>query len=93
MVHIWNDPTEVPGDFGPTVVTIGNFDGVHRGHQHVLAQLTNTAKRHHIPSVAVTFDPHPAQVHRPEAGPQHTLPREPGEEGVGEAGAVPCVVR
>lgn len=70
MVHIWNDPTEVPKDFGPTVVTIGNFDGVHRGHQHVLAQLTDTAKRYGIPSVAVTFDPHPAQVHRPEAAPE-----------------------
>ncbi|MFC8040599.1 bifunctional riboflavin kinase/FAD synthetase [Paenarthrobacter sp. NPDC057355] len=70
MVHIWNDPTEVPKDFGPTVVTIGNFDGVHRGHQHVLAQLTDTAKRYDIPSVAVTFDPHPAQVHRPDAAPE-----------------------
>lgn len=51
MVHIWNDPTEVPRDFGPTVVTIGNFDGVHRGHQHVLAQVTQTARRHNIPAV------------------------------------------
>lgn len=70
MVHIWNDPTEVPEDFGPTVVTIGNFDGVHRGHQQVLSQLADTARRSNARSVAVTFDPHPAQLHRPESAPE-----------------------
>ncbi|MBO1267405.1 bifunctional riboflavin kinase/FAD synthetase [Arthrobacter cavernae] len=70
MVHIWNDPTEVPEDFGPTVVTIGNFDGVHRGHQQVLSQLAATARQSNARSVAVTFDPHPAQLHRPESAPE-----------------------
>ena len=45
MVYIWNDPSEVPADFGPSVVTFGNFDGVHRGHQQVLSQLTRTARQ------------------------------------------------
>ena len=44
MVHIWNDPSEVPADFGPSVVTFGNFDGVHRGHQQVLSQLIRIAR-------------------------------------------------
>ncbi|UVJ40908.1 bifunctional riboflavin kinase/FAD synthetase [Arthrobacter sp. CJ23] len=70
MVHIWNDPTEVPEDFGPTVVTIGNFDGVHRGHQQVLSQLAATARQGNARSVAVTFDPHPAQLHRPDSAPE-----------------------
>ncbi|GAA4041717.1 bifunctional riboflavin kinase/FAD synthetase [Arthrobacter methylotrophus] len=70
MVHIWNDPTEVPEDFGPCVVTIGNFDGVHRGHQQVLAQLLRTAGQHGNRSVVVTFDPHPAQVHQPDSAPE-----------------------
>ncbi|MFK4296898.1 riboflavin kinase/FMN adenylyltransferase [Arthrobacter sp. GAS37] len=70
MVHIWNDPTEVPEDFGPSVVTIGNFDGVHRGHQQVLTQLLRTAGQHGARSVVVTFDPHPALVHRPDSAPE-----------------------
>ncbi|MEV7605545.1 bifunctional riboflavin kinase/FAD synthetase [Paenarthrobacter sp. NPDC089322] len=86
MVHIWNDPTEVPKDFGPTVVTIGNFDGVHRGHQHVLAQLTDTARRHNIPSVAVTFDPHPAQVHRPDSAPELIMGLQDKLEALGHTG-------
>ncbi|MFJ4028097.1 bifunctional riboflavin kinase/FAD synthetase [Paenarthrobacter sp. NPDC089989] len=86
MVHIWNDPTEVPADFGPTVVTIGNFDGVHRGHQHVLAQLTRTAKRHGIPAVAVTFDPHPAQVHRPESAPELIMGLQDKLDALGSTG-------
>ncbi|AFR28396.1 bifunctional riboflavin kinase/FAD synthetase [Arthrobacter sp. Rue61a] len=86
MVHIWNDPTEVPKDFGPTVVTIGNFDGVHRGHQHVLSQLTDTAKRHNIPSVAVTFDPHPAQVHRPDSAPELIMGLQDKLEALGDTG-------
>jgi len=86
MVHIWNDPTEVPKDFGPTVVTIGNFDGVHRGHQHVLSQLTDTAKRYNIPSIAVTFDPHPAQVHRPDAAPELIMGLQDKLEALGDTG-------
>ncbi|QQQ63689.1 bifunctional riboflavin kinase/FAD synthetase [Paenarthrobacter ureafaciens] len=86
MVHIWNDPTEVPRDFGPTVVTIGNFDGVHRGHQHVLAQVTQTARRHNIPAVAVTFNPHPAQVHRPESAPELIMGLQDKLEALGSTG-------
>jgi riboflavin kinase/FMN adenylyltransferase len=86
MVHIWNDPTEVPRDFGPTVVTIGNFDGVHRGHQHVLAQVTQTARRHNIPAVAVTFDPHPAQVHRPGSAPELIMGLQDKLEALGATG-------
>ncbi|MEA5454580.1 bifunctional riboflavin kinase/FAD synthetase [Sinomonas sp. JGH33] len=69
MVHIWRGLDEVPGDFGPAAVTVGNFDGVHRGHQQVLAQLSRTARESGSKTVAVTFDPHPAQVHRPDTAP------------------------
>jgi riboflavin kinase / FMN adenylyltransferase len=61
-----------------SVVTIGNFDGVHRGHRVLLRRATDTARHLEVRSVAVTFDPHPAVVLRPELAPpalQHTEDR------------------
>ena len=86
MVHIWNDPSEVPSDFGPSVVTFGNFDGVHRGHQQVLSQLIRTARRSNARAVAITFDPHPAQVHRPESAPELIMGLEDKLVALGELG-------
>jgi riboflavin kinase / FMN adenylyltransferase len=53
----------------PSVVTIGNFDGVHRGHQVLLRRAVALAARHEARSVAVTFDPHPAVLLRADAAP------------------------
>jgi len=69
-VRIWHSLDEVPPDLGRTVVTIGNFDGVHLGHQHVAARAREVARDvgvEHV--VAVTFDPHPMAVLRPEHAP------------------------
>ncbi|RMI09768.1 bifunctional riboflavin kinase/FAD synthetase [Cellulomonas triticagri] len=68
-MHRWTDLSEVPGDFGPSVVTIGNFDGVHRGHTGVLSRMVADARAAGARSVAVTFTPHPQQVHRPDEAP------------------------
>ena len=69
-MQIWTSFDDVPGDLGPTVVTIGNFDGVHLGHQHVLRQARTTADELAVPKVVVvTFDPHPIAVLRPEHAP------------------------
>jgi riboflavin kinase/FMN adenylyltransferase len=57
---------EVPADFGPTIVSVGNFDGVHRAHRHVLDEISQRAKAAHARSVAVTFDPHPTRILRPD---------------------------
>jgi riboflavin kinase/FMN adenylyltransferase len=86
MVYIWNDPSEVPADFGPSVVTFGNFDGVHRGHQQVLSELIRTARLYGAKSVAVTFDPHPALVHRPESAPEMIMGLRDKLEALGEVG-------
>ncbi|MCO1340175.1 riboflavin biosynthesis protein RibF [Kocuria polaris] len=67
MQH-WTGIDAVPAGFGPAVVTIGNFDGVHRGHQAVLQQLVDEGRGRGASSVAITFDPHPRQVHAPESG-------------------------
>ncbi|WP_146842121.1 bifunctional riboflavin kinase/FAD synthetase [Cellulomonas composti] len=65
----WSDLAEIPADFGPTVVTLGNFDGVHRGHASVLRRMCADARAAGCAAVAVTFTPHPLQVHRPQDAP------------------------
>lgn len=54
---------------GGTVVTIGVFDGVHRGHQLLISQAVDTARKLGLPCVVMTFDPHPVQVFAPEYAP------------------------
>ena len=67
---VWRSLDEVPTDLGRSVVTIGNFDGVHLGHRHVIAQAREAAERFGAARViAVTFDPHPIAVLRPEHAP------------------------
>jgi riboflavin kinase / FMN adenylyltransferase len=65
-MDIFRSLDEIPPDFGPTVASIGNFDGVHRGHQWLLAEIRSGARSLGAKSVAVTFDPHPSRVLRPE---------------------------
>ncbi|MGY4770208.1 bifunctional riboflavin kinase/FAD synthetase [Kribbella sp. CWNU-51] len=69
-MRVWHGLDQVSPDFGPTVVTIGNFDGVHRGHQEVLAHArARAAELGGLPVVALTFDPHPMVVLRPDRAP------------------------
>lgn len=70
LVQVWHGLAEVPADLGPAVVTIGNFDGVHRGHQEVLRQAREVLEQlGGSQLVVVTFDPHPMAVLRPEHAP------------------------
>ncbi|HET8559992.1 MAG TPA: bifunctional riboflavin kinase/FAD synthetase [Marmoricola sp.] len=68
-MRIWRTLDDVPGDLGRTVVVIGNFDGVHLGHRHVVARAREVADQDGLRLVAVTFDPHPMAVLRPEHAP------------------------
>jgi riboflavin kinase / FMN adenylyltransferase len=68
-VQRWSSLADVPPGFGPSMVTIGNFDGVHRGHQAVLGRLVADARAAGVAAVAITFDPHPLAVLRPDQAP------------------------
>jgi len=59
---------DVPANFGPTLVSVGNFDGVHRAHAHVLGEIVSRARASGAKAVAVTFEPHPSRILKPEAG-------------------------
>jgi riboflavin kinase/FMN adenylyltransferase len=63
------DLDALPDRFRSGAVAIGNFDGVHRGHARIVAALVEQARRVDGPAVALTFDPHPARLLRPEQAP------------------------
>lgn len=65
----WRGADQAPRGWGRSVVTIGVFDGVHRGHQQTIGYAVARAKELGVPSVLVTFDPHPSEVVRPGSHP------------------------
>ncbi len=67
-MKIFGELAGVPSDFGPSIVSVGNFDGVHRAHLHVLREIVQRSRKSGAKSAAVTFEPHPMRVLRPEAG-------------------------
>jgi riboflavin kinase/FMN adenylyltransferase len=90
-VQIWRSLDEVPEDIGRTVVTVGNFDGVHLGHQHVVRRCREVAHEvgggsAGLPVVAVTFEPHPIAVLRPEHAPPTLTTMETRATLLGRAG-------
>jgi riboflavin kinase / FMN adenylyltransferase len=58
---------EIPPDFGPTIVSVGNFDGVHCAHTRVLNEIVARSQQRSAKSVAVTFEPHPMRILRPDS--------------------------
>ncbi|HTW13539.1 MAG TPA: bifunctional riboflavin kinase/FAD synthetase [Nocardioides sp.] len=86
-MQIWRSLHDVPADLGPTAVVVGNFDGVHLGHRQVLARARALADESGLTLVAVTFDPHPMAVLRPEHAPSTLTSIEVRAELLAEAGA------
>ena len=65
-MQIFHNLDDVSPDFGPALVSVGNFDGVHRAHRHVIDEIVRRAKAENARSVVVTFEPHPARILRPD---------------------------
>jgi riboflavin kinase / FMN adenylyltransferase len=67
-MQVFHKLADVPADFGPTLVSVGNFDGVHRAHAAVLKEIMDRARKQGVKSVAVSFEPHPIRILRPDSG-------------------------
>src|ERR1700722_9996137 len=66
-MQVFRKLDDVPADFGASLVSVGNFDGVHRAHAHVLGEIVARARESGLKAMAVTFEPHPARILRPES--------------------------
>ncbi|HEV2688183.1 MAG TPA: bifunctional riboflavin kinase/FAD synthetase [Bryobacteraceae bacterium] len=67
---IYRSLAEVPADFGPCAITIGNFDGVHLGHRQIMRRIVAIAREHGWKSAVLTFDPHPTRLVAPDRAPR-----------------------
>jgi riboflavin kinase / FMN adenylyltransferase len=67
-MDVFHTIEDVPAGYGPAFVSVGNFDGVHRAHAHVLREIVSRAREAGGKAVAVTFEPHPTRILKPEAG-------------------------
>ncbi len=82
----WRGLEDIPQDWGRSVVTIGSYDGVHRGHQLIIRHTVDRARELGLPAVVVTFDPHPKEVLRPGTHPPLLAPHHRRAELMAELG-------
>ncbi|MFF0450957.1 bifunctional riboflavin kinase/FAD synthetase [Streptomyces sp. NPDC004609] len=82
----WRGLEDIPEGWGRSVVTIGSYDGVHRGHQLIIGRAVERARELSVPSVVVTFDPHPSEVVRPGSHPPLLAPHHRRAELMAELG-------
>ena len=66
-MRVFHNLEEVPKDYGASILSVGNFDGVHRAHTHVLKEVVSRARENGAKAVAVTFEPHPMRILRPDS--------------------------
>jgi len=67
-MKVFHKLDDIPASFGPTLLSVGNFDGVHRAHTRVLANIVRRAREQECKAVAVSFEPHPIRILRPDSG-------------------------
>jgi len=73
-MQVFHHLDDIPAGFGPTVVSVGNYDGVHRAHQEVVRHMAERARSFGGKAVVVTFEPHPLRILRPDAAPKLLTP-------------------
>ena len=73
-IPVFRSAAEIPSGFGPTVASVGNFDGVHCGHREILSAVVGEARQTGARAVAITFDPHHEQFLRPQQAPRLLTP-------------------
>ena len=73
-MKVYRKLEDVPADLGGTVVSVGNFDGVHCAHREVLGNMASRARELGLRSAVVTFEPHPMRVLRPDVAPRLLTP-------------------
>ena len=89
----WRGLDHLPSGWGRCVLTIGVFDGVHRGHRELINRAVELAAKRELPSVLMTFDPHPSEVVRPGSHPAQLTTLKRRAELVEEFGVdVFCVL-
>jgi len=76
MIPIYRSLAEIPATLGPTVASIGNFDGMHLGHRQLLGAAVAEARQRGFRAVAVTFEPHPEHFLRPDKAPKRITPND-----------------
>lgn len=96
--RIFRSLDEIPADFGPSSLTIGNFDGVHAGHRKIFSRVRELAAAHGLKPSVLTFNPHPTRVVAPERAPRLMTSCEEraglmGEEGIEQVLILPFDAR
>jgi riboflavin kinase/FMN adenylyltransferase len=85
-MRIFRGIEALPGNFGPSALTIGNFDGVHLGHREILRRLRALSDANGWKASALTFDPHPTKIVAPERAPRLLMTPERRAGLMGECG-------
>lgn len=91
-MQVFKSLDEMPVDFGPTVLSVGNYDGIHLAHQRLLRTVSARAKELDARSILVTFDPHPARILQPHGGAPLVTPMPRKMEILSEFGLDAVVV-
>ncbi len=73
-MQLYQSLEDIPAGFGPSVMTVGNFDGIHRAHRELIRSVCERARELKARSVLLTFDPHPARILKPHGGPPLLTP-------------------